>query len=93
MDVGSVTVARYAISGLGVCLLAAEIPLPEPLSTFAQAGTVGLALFLIWWIIAKTVPSFIAQLNRMAEAHGQQLKQMQDGFSADLKQILDAIKK
>lgn len=93
MDFGNVTVAKCAVSGLAVCLAATEVPLPEPLGTFAQAGTVGLALFLIWWIIAKTVPSFIAQLNRMAEAHAAQLKQFQEGFSSDLKQILDALKK
>lgn len=93
MDFGSVTVAKLGVCGFAVCLAATEMPLPEPLGMFAQAGTVGLALFLTWWIIAKTVPAFIAALNRLTETHGEQLKQIQDSYSADLKQIIDALKK
>lgn len=85
MDLSSVTTAKYAICGLGTCLLATEIPLPEPVNAFASMGVAGLSLFLVWWVIAKTIPN-------MNEQHGQQLKQLADSHTESVKAFTDFLR-
>ncbi len=70
---------------LGLMATAAELPLPQPLSIFAQCGVIGLALFLVWWAMAKTIPE-------IQRAHTEQLKQLSDSNAVVIKQFTDAIK-
>lgn len=87
-------VAKSALVGIGTCFAVGEIPvLPDPLSQFSHYGTTGLALFLVFWMLWKTLPAMVAahaeQLKQMMITHAEQLKQQADANAANTKQFVD----
>lgn len=85
MDFPSVAIAKYITAGLGACVLATEIPLPEPMGAFASFGVVGLSLFLLWWVLARLIPG-------MTEAHAKQLQQLGESHAAAVKTLTDFVR-
>ncbi len=45
-----------------------ELHLPEPLDLFAKYGNAGLAMFIVWWLVAKTIPSLSKASAEMNES-------------------------
>ncbi len=79
------TTIKIAIVAWGGLIAIEGLPLPEPLDLFAKYGNAGLAMFIVWWLVAKTIPS----MNREHSESNASLVDKMDELKDEMKNASD----
>jgi hypothetical protein len=79
------TTAKIGVALWGGLYAAEQLPLPEPLDQFAKYGSTGIAFFLVWWMLAKTIPS----INKANAESNDKLAEKIDELKDELKTSSD----
>jgi hypothetical protein len=90
------TIAKIGLFAIASLMAVTEtVPLPEPLVEISKYGTLGMALGLVWWIIAKTLPAMTSEVRqdmaKRIEKHDENNREQIKVLQGALKEVTEYV--